>query len=385
MKKVILTAALALGTMSVMSAQQAIETPSFGQNWSLGVKGGVTTPLTGYPFFGSMRPIVGLDLSKKLTPAFKIGAESLFGINTSNVRKGSIHSTTAFDESYVGAFAGVNLFNLFGGYPGYTRPFDIDVRFGGGWGHKFQNKPTKDYNYFATKAGLDFNFNVSDEVTLSVSPSVIWRMTGEPEVDQTSASYNAKRANFNLTAGVAYNFGGNGFEVVAPYNQAEVDALNGQINELREVVAAQSAENAGLAATAADLAAQVEELQNQPETVKVVNKVTNNLESVRYVFFKIGSSAIGADQQPNIEMIAAYLNNHPGSKVVIKGYASKDGPEELNIRLANQRANSVKDALMKRYKIPASRIQAEGCGIGEMFDEESWNRVAICILETNNK
>ncbi len=207
-------------------------------------------------------------------------------------------------------------------------------------------------------------------------------MTGLPGVDQASASYNARRANFNLTAGVAYNFGGNGFEVVKPYDQAEIDALNSQINELRGVVDAQAAENAGLAATAADLASQVEQLQNQP--VKVVNKVTNNLESVRYVFFKIGSSVIGPDQQPNVEMIAAYLNNHPGSKVLIKGYASKDGPEELNIRLANQRANSVKDALMKRYKIPASRIQAEGCGIGEMFDEESWNRVAICILETNN-
>ncbi len=115
----------------------------------------------------------------------------------------------------------------------------------------------------------------------------------------------------------------------------------------------------------------------------MVNKVTNNLESVRYVFFRIGSSVIGADQQPNIEMIAAYLNNHPGSKVVVKGYASKDGPEELNIKLANSRAESVKNALMKKYKIPASRIQAEGCGIGEMFEEESWNRVAICILEAD--
>ncbi|MDE6254831.1 MAG: OmpA family protein, partial [Muribaculaceae bacterium] len=112
-----------------------------------------------------------------------------------------------------------------------------------------------------------------------------------------------------------------------------------------------------------------------------VTQVKNNLESVRYIFFKLGSSAIGADQQPNVEMIAAYLNNHPNSKVVIKGYASKDGPEDVNIRLANQRAQSVKDALMKRYKIPASRIVAEGQGIGEMFEEESWNRVAICILE----
>lgn len=389
MKKVILTAAMALGTMSIMSAQQAIETPGFFDNWSAGIRGGLTTPFARHNFFKNLRPEVGLEISKRLTPTFRLGAESLFGINTSNV-PGSViikpyKSKTAFDNSYIGAFGAVDLFNLFGGYPGYTRPFDIEVQLGAGWGHDFRDH-RDDVNYFATKTGLNFNFNVSDYVTVSLSPSVIWNMSGQRnQPDNTTASYNRRRASLNLTAGVAYNFGGNGFDVVQPYNQAEIDALNGQINELRGVVDAQAAENAGLAATAAGLAQQVEQLQNQPKEVQVVNKVTNNLESVRYVFFRIGSSTIGADQQPNIEMIAAYLNNHPGSKVVIKGYASKDGPEELNIRLANARANSVKDALMKRYKIPASRIQAEGCGIGEMFEEESWNRVAICILEQSNK
>lgn len=363
--------------MSAVSAQQAIETPKFGDNWSLGIKAGVTTPMSNHPFFKSMRPVVGLQLDKKITPVFKLGAESLFGINTSTVR--GPHSKTAFDDSYVGAFGAVNLMNLFGGYPGYTRPFDIEVQAGAGWGHRFETL-VADQNYFATKFGLNFNFNVSDEVTISLSPSILWDMTSSP-VEQSTASYDVNRANFNLTAGVAYNFGGNGFQTVRPYDQAEVNALNGQINELRGALDAQTAETAATAAAAADLAAQLQQLQNQPP--KVVNKVTNNLESVRYVFFKIGSSVIGADQQPNIEMIAAYLNNHPGSKVVVKGYASKDGPEELNIRLAKQRANSVKDALMKRYKIPASRIQAEGCGIGEMFEEESWNRVAICILEAD--
>lgn len=382
MKKIILTTAMALVSMFVASAQQAIETPKFGDNWSLGIKGGVTTPMSHHPFFGSMRPVVGLQLDKKITPTFRVGAEGLFAINTSSVR--GPHSYTVFDDSYVGAFGAVNLFNLFGGYPGHTRPFDIEAQAGAGWGHRFETA-TKDMNYFGTKAGLNFNFNVSDQVTVSVSPSVLWNMSGQPAAEQSSASYDKNRANFNVTAGVAYNFGGNGFKTVRPYDQAEVDALNGQLNELRGMVDAQAADNAALAATAASLAAQVEQLQNQPPKVVEQVKVKNNLESVRYIFFKIGSSVIGADQQPNVEMIAAYLNNHPGSKVIIKGYASKDGPEELNIRLANQRANSVKDALMKRYKIPASRIQAEGCGIGEMFEEESWNRVAICILETATK
>ena len=99
------------------------------------------------------------------------------------------------------------------------------------------------------------------------------------------------------------------------------------------------------------------------------------------MFYKIGSSVITADQQPNVEMIAAYLKNHKTAKVVIKGYASPDGNLENNIRLANKRAQSVKDALINRYKISADRITAEGEGIGNMFSEESWNRVSICTIE----
>ena len=375
MKKTILTAALALGAVSAVSAQQAIATPKFGDNWSLGINGGVTTPMNHAAFFGDMRPVIGLKLDKKITPVFMVGAEGNFAINTSSVR--GPHSTTAFDDSYVGAYGAVNLFNLFGGYPGETRPFDIEAQAGAGWGHRFETA-IEDVNYFGTKVGLNFNFNIQDNVTISVSPSILWNMTGEP-VDQSTASYNKNRANFNITAGVAYNFGGNGFKVVTPYNQAQVDALNEQLNEMRGALDASQAKNQALKAKAKGMEEEIQRLRNQP--AKVVNKVTNNLESVRYVFFKIGSSVIGADQQPNVEMIAAYLNNHPNSKVVIKGYASKDGPEEVNIRLANQRAQSVKDALMKRYKIPASRIVAEGEGIGNMFEEESWNRVAICILE----
>jgi hypothetical protein len=37
--------------------------------------------------------------------------------------------------------------------------------------------------------------------------------------------------------------------------------------------------------------------------------------------------------------------------------------------------------LVKTYKIAADRINAEGQGIGNMFEEASWNRVSICTLE----
>lgn len=371
MKKTILLAVCAFG--AVAASAQAIEQPRFFDNWSMGLDGGVTTPLTHHAFFPNMRALVGLHVAKQVTPAFAIGAEANWGINTS-------YSSTAFDNSYVGMYGAVDLFNLFGGYPCQVRPFSIEAVAGAGWGHDYFNKAAgEDWNYFATKVGLNFNFNVSQAVTIALKPSIVWNMS-DADVDQSSAAYNANKAAFNLQAGVTYHFG-NGFQCVQPYNQAEIDALNGQINDLRAALEGSMANNAALEATAAALAADLQACKNRPVQKEVVKEVSDKLSSVRYVFFRIGSSAITADQQPNVEMIASFLKNHPKASVVIKGYASQDGNLEFNKKLAAARAESVKNSLIKKYKIASDRIVAEGEGIGHMFEEESWNRVSICTIE----
>lgn len=375
MKKMIVMAALAMGAMSA-SAQTAIEEPGFFDNFSIGLDGGVATPMTHHAFFGNMRGVAGINIYKQVTPAFALGVEGAFGVNTSSWRN-RVHSSTAFDNSYVGAFGAVDLFNLFGGYNCEGRVFDIDVVAGAGWGHLYQSGDVPDHNYFATKLGLNFNFNVSPNVTIALKPSIVWDMS-DGGAKQSSASYNANRATVNVMAGVTYHFG-DGFQCVTPYNQAEIDALNGVINDLRGTVEAQAAANVALQEVNNGLAADLAACMSRP--AQVVKEKSTDLSSVRYIFFKVGSSNITADQKPNVEMIAAYMNNHPKSKVVIKGYASPEGNEEFNIRLAQKRAESVKDALIKRYKIAADRITAEGEGIGHMFSEESWNRVSICTLE----
>ena len=378
MKKTILLAATcAFGAFA--ASAQAIEQPRFFDNWSMGLDGGVTTPLTHHAFFGNMRGLVGLHVDKQVTPAFAIGAEAAWGVNTSTVFTGT-HSSTAFDNSYVGMYGAVDLFNLFGGYNCEGRPFSIEAVAGAGWGHEYFNKAAgEDWNYFATKVGLNFNFNVNKHLTIALKPSIVWNMS-DAGVDQTSAAYNANKAAFNLQAGVTYHFG-NGFQCVQPYNQAEIDALNGQINDLRASLDACMVNSAALEATAATLAADLEACKNRPVQKEVVKEVSNNLSSVRFVFFRIGSSKITADQQPNVEMIASFLKNHPKAKVVIKGYASQDGNLEFNQKLAAARAESVKNQLIKKYKIASDRIVAEGEGIGHMFEEESWNRVSICTIE----
>ena len=381
MKKLFLIAIAAAGMMTAQ-AQQALEAPSFFSNWSIGVEGGGITPLyDGSSFIGDMRGAFGIHVQKQVSPVFGVGVEAYTGVNTSSWKSAPAYpakSKTALDNSYVGAYGTVNLMNLFGGYNCAPRPFEIEVQAGAGWGHDYYTENTaKDHNYFATKAGLNFNFNVNRHLTLSLKPAVTWDMS-DAGVSQSSAAYNKEKAAFSIFAGVAYKFG-DGFQCVDTKNQAEIDALNAQINALRAALAACNAATAAAAATAADLANQLQACQNRkPEVIK---EVSNNLQSVRYIFYKVGSSVITADQMPNVEMVASYMKNHKNSKVVIKGYASQDGNLDFNIKLAQARAESVKNALVNKYGIKADRIKAEGEGIGHMFTENDWNRVSICTLD----
>lgn len=377
MKKFLLAVALVAAGAATMNAQ-LLKEPKLFDNMSIGLDGGVTTPLNHGAFFGDMRGVVGLHIDKMITPVYGVGFEGLWGVNTSSWH-GQVRSKTAFDSSYVGTYGIVNLSSLFGGWGSEQgRVFDIAAVAGAGWGHLYETA-VKDHNFFATKVGLNFNFYPSERVQISLKPSVLFDMS-DAGVSQSSAAYNANKATFNLLAGVSVMLG-DSFAYMDPYNQAEIDALNGRINELRGDL--DNCANALAEAQARNqaLAAQLDACQKKaPEVIK---ESKDFLQTVRYVFYTIGKYNIRADQMPNVEQIAVYLKNHPKATVVVKGYASQDGPLELNEKLAKERAASVKNTLIKKYGIAADRIDASGQGIGHMFDEESWNRVAICILENN--
>ena len=392
MKKVILLAAVALGAMSAQ-AQQAVEAPKFFDNWSVSLVGGATNSIEGNAFWGDMRGVVGIEIEKQVTPILALGVEGNWGINTSY---GVGHNV--FDDQYAGVYGAINLNNLIFGYKCCKQNFfEVEAVAGAGWGRTYDcnwsmehnNWYTADsrtytgfdHNFFATKAGLNFNFNVCKEVTVSFKPSMVWNMSDAHQWN-TSASYDSHKARLNLMAGVTYHIGNKGFKCVRPYDQAEVDALNAQINDLR---AQNEACNANLN-NAKNLAARLQkELDDCNKKLaakpKEVVKEVDNTNSVRYVYFKQGSSKISNDQKPNVEMVASYLKNNAASTVVVKGYASPEGSKEINEKLANARAEAVKTMLVKTYKIDANRINAQGQGIGNMFTEPSWNRVSICTLE----
>lgn len=371
-----------LGAAGLSASAQGYEGHKFFDNWSLGVIGGAVAPTTHHSVFSDARGVAGLELTKGITPVFSVGVQSVAGFNTLGIcgSKGAEGAYTVVDNVNTTFFGKGNLSNLFFGYTGTPRFFEVEAMAGIGINHYFGNGGL---NSATSKVGLNFNFNLGESKawTVSLRPAMAWDWDA-PAVDK--AQMNINSSALELTAGVTYHFkssnGAHHFTVVRPYDQAEVDGLNAKINDLRGQVSDKDKAISTKDAQLRQLQQELNDARNKkPAVQQVVNtKETKTLES--YVTFRQGKSVVDASQLPNVERIATYMKNHKNAKVSIKGYASPEGSIEINTRIAKARAEAVKNILVNKYKIAASRITAEGQGVGNMFEEPDWNRVSICTL-----
>ena len=292
------------------------------------------------------------------------------------------------DASNVSLVGTVNLSNLIAGYKGTPRFFEVEGFAGLGWYHEYpqgadNRKAPIVLNGMTSQFGSNLLFNLGQSKAwgIKISPALIYFVDGvENRAESNSQNeLNLKNSWTQVTAGVVYRFkGSNGahhFTTATqnPDNSAELSRLRDELNSKNKELS--------------DCQRQVNKLQDdleaarnkKPEVVeKVVTKNKKTLESV--VTFRVAKSTIDASQLPNVERIASYLNKYSNAKVSIKGYASPEGNLEKNKQLATARAEAVKNLLVKRYKISADRIQAEGNGIGDMFSEPDWNRVSIANI-----
>ncbi|WP_165020497.1 OmpA family protein [Dysgonomonas sp. ZJ279] len=113
-----------------------------------------------------------------------------------------------------------------------------------------------------------------------------------------------------------------------------------------------------------------------------VNKGTGAFIS-NVVFFRIGSAVIDRNQEISIFNTAKYLQDNPSAKVKIVGYADKKtGTPSINEKLSEKRAKNVANALIKKYNIDSNRVTIEWKGDTEQpYAENAWNRVAIFFAE----
>ena len=431
MKKVMLLAVLVLTTVTATAQKKPFSSNGFFDNWSIGINiGGVAAshnlgfspayadyqfgdranmPNT-RSFWRRARFAGGIELTKQWTPIFASSIQGWTDINTTK-------SHTFFDRWGVAYLNKVNFSNLFFGYNGKPRFFEVQGVFGAGVASLIKpeyktpvgsNVATQnggvlytddDELYFVTRFGLSFDFNLGKNRawTFSVKPSIVYNIDqelfqGMRDLGHDGGTFDINDSEIELMAGLTYHFknsnGEHYFTNVREYDQAEIDALNARINALRGQLDGKDADIQRLRDEIARLRAQLNECLNRPAKIEYVDRPvtvtqteTQNTQSLtNNVHFKIGKSAIDASQVPNVERVAVYLKKHPEATVTVLGYASKDGKAELNERLAEARAQAVKTMLVNKYGIKADRINAKGCGISEAYDELEWNRVSECTI-----
>ena len=356
MKKLVLMLAAASMAASV-SAQTVAESKTF-DNIYVGINGGVATKTTGHKWLSDLDPNAGLRIGRYFTPVFGLAIEG--NAYFSNKPWGSTGTVVrATNASLLGT---VNLSNWFGGYKGEPRTFEVSALYGLGWMHVFTNNKafeaatSENRNRMTSKAALDFafNFGSAKQFQFYVEPSINFAFLGQSKSKEVVATgnplapvavadhqeygykaasqagqpaYNINNSFVQLNAGLVYKFansnGTHNFTIVTPRDQAEIDALNAQINELRnrkpEVI--------------------TKEVVKEVPSVKVKELSVSDLV---FVTFAQGKSNLTREAK------AALNNVKEGSHVQVVGTASPEGSKEINDRLSQARADVVANYLKSR-------------------------------------
>ncbi|QUB74753.1 OmpA family protein [Prevotella melaninogenica] len=382
MKKLVLMLAAASMAASV-SAQTVAESKTF-DNIYVGINGGVATKTTGHKWLSDLDPNAGIRIGRYFTPVFGLAVEG--NAYFSNKPWGS--TGTAVRATNASLLGTVNLSNWFGGYKGEPRAFEVTALYGLGWMHVFtSNKAFKaatenQRNRMTSKAALDFAFNFGAEKQFQfyVEPSINFAFLGQSKSKELVATgnplspvavadhqeygykaasqagqpaYNINNSFVQLNAGFIYKFknsnGTHNFTIVTPRDQAEIDALNAQINELRN-------------------------RKPQVITKEVVKEVPSvqvkelSVSDLVFVTFAQGKSILTNDAKK------ALNNVKEGVHVQIVGTASPEGSKELNDRLSQARADVVANYLKGRGVIVD---EATGKGV----QGTTSNRLAVVYVK----
>lgn len=366
------------------SAQTVAESKTF-DNIYIGINGGVATKTTGHKWLSDLNSNAGLRLGRYFTPVFGLAVEG-----NAYFSNKPWHSTgTVVRATNVSLLGTVNLSNWFGGYKGEPRVFEVSALYGLGWMHVFTNNKQfeKDTEYqrnrMTSKAALNFAFNFGAEKQwqIYVEPSINFAFLGQAtkkmdvidpahpanpkRVDYAvdyryKASTNAGQPAYNinnsfvqLNAGIIYKFknsnGTHNFTIVTPRDQAEIDALNAQINELRN--------------------RKPEVITKEVEVVKEVPAVKEfTVSDLVFVTFAQGKYNLTKEAK------AALDNIKEGSHVQVVGTASPEGSAAFNQKLSEKRATVVANYLSGRGVIVD---EATGKGVQGVTS----NRLAVVYVK----
>ena len=380
-----LVAAFTFATLS-FAQETAVKTSKVFDNTFVSLNGGATWSLSHPTLFlmKDVHPLAQFAFGKYYTPV--IGNQLFLegGMNEGN--------KTFFDHMAFGADWLVNLNNLFAGYNGKPRIFEI-VAFAGAGAFHVCGAPDgqgissingvgesgkmfevgTSMNHAAVtntwsslvRGGIQFNFNIGKERTwqFNVVPSFTY-------LPRRCIGYSYVGVQAGFTYKFKNSFGTHNFVLAKLLNEDEWNRLNADVNSLR-------AQNEQLAQTVNTQATTIKELTER------LNNLNGKLKLNNVVNFKIGSSTVEPLQMGNLAKVADALNANKDAKVNIRGFAdAQTGSAKFNQTLSEKRAQAVKDVLVNTFNVNVDQVTTEGVGsTQQVFNQNDWNRVAIFVTK----
>lgn len=350
-------------TASISAQEKAVKTSQITDNVFVGINGGGSWSLMNRDskFWNNVNPMATIKVGRYITPT--TGLQVSFEAGAREGGKCFVDHTTLTVDGLL------NMSNLFGGYKGSPRVFEVVGVLGTGWFHTYGNVS----NSAAVKGAVELNFNLGKEKA--------WQLNIVPTYTYLPAKA-IENSYVAVMAGVTYKFknsnGTHNFVLVDVRNQSEIDLLNAEINSLREkadILAKQNEQNQSV------INNQMKTIEDLTECCKKARETKEVVSLSNMVSFTIGNADVAETQMANLAQIAKVLNENADLNIEIKGYADKDtGTEELNQKLSEERAQNVKDVLVNTFNVDGNRISTVGLGATEqLFDENNWNRVAIFV------
>ena len=388
MKKILMLLALA-GVTSVASAQQTtitgyeviqvqdkyqVITNPFWDNWFFSIGGGAEALFGDNDHVGKFRdrisPTLNVAVGKWFTPGLGLRLQysglqgrGFAGSETADFVKSGKLANGYYKQkfNYMNLHGDVmfNLNALFGGYNSH-RVYEIIPYIGAGWAHSYSKPHT---NAATFNAGIINRFRLSNAVDLNLELSA----TGlEGKFDGEHGGKPDYDGILGATLGVTYYFPTRGFQRPVPQIISELE-----LRQMRDQMNAMAAANMQLQQQLANAQQPVVE-----EAEEVV--VTDANIAPRTVFFKIGSDKLSPQEEMNLSYLASKMKEFPNMTYTINGYAdSATGTPSINQKLSMERAQAVKDLLVKKYGISADRLTVAAGGGVDKFGQPILNRVVL--------
>lgn len=99
-----------------------------------------------------------------------------------------------------------------------------------------------------------------------------------------------------------------------------------------------------------------------PEPAPTPAPVQKKVSITLNVEFDTAKAVIKEKYNDEVKKVADFMKVHPNTNAVIEGHTDNVGSDDYNIRLSHARANSVREYLINKFGIKASRITATGYG-----------------------